>query len=486
MPPSEKALHVERAMQFSLVSDPPGTSLQDRALQARNELVTKLLGHWQRLAEVQLLYYEPGGTSAFQRLPQSLNCMVEDHDRYVPNIEDEGIDGDEKLYLQYLEETRQSRAAVAKKLADEVIRACQDAYEALPRARTFEARVMLFDKDGSIETGPSQKFPASSLGQLQTSDEPDDDDLGRSGGPLDELVRTIKQLVSHNANAADQMRIEKADIHQRYIELTDKNMSMLDKFKDLTEMALTHSTLPPEHYELEATKLQMRNESHRAAMIANTKAAMAHERQQTVQAFIRENPNFLQDLLATVATLYQQHTGAPPTDVPPYTSHVGDAGEAPSEHERHDEDEGEGEGEGEGVHDTSATPDATQSPPSAPPHNTREASGTRNTSKTRNAARANKPSLCRGARKLHALLNTSTIAAMERSLAPDHWRALSPLLSCTDEAEFRHHINALTEALSQLPRGSLIRFQMGLLKSIPLDVRKPLTELLGSYGLRIH
>ena len=79
-----------------------------------------------------------------------------------------------------------------------------------------------------------------------------------------------------------------------------------------------------------------------------------------------------------------------------------------------------------------------------------------------------------------------TIAAMERSLAPDHWRALSPLLSCTDEAEFRHHINALTEALSQLPRGSLIRFQMGLLKSIPLDVRKPLTELLGSYGLRIH
>ena len=465
-------------MQFSLVSDPPGTTLQDRALQARNELVTKLLSDWQRLAEVQLLYYEPGGTSAFQRLPQSLNCMVEDHDRYIPKIDDEGIDGDEKLYLQYLEETKQSRAAVAKKLADAVIRACQDAYEALPRARTFEARVMLFDKDGGIEPGPSQKFPASSLGQLQTSDESSDDDLGRSGGPLDELVRTIKQLVSHNSTAADQMRLEKAEIHQRYIDLTDKNMDMLDKFKDLTEMALTHSQLPPEHYELEATKLQMRTDSQRAAMQANTKAAMAHERQQTVQAFIRENPNFLQDLLATVATLYQQHTGAPPTDAPPYTSHVGDVGEAHTEHDHHDESET--------VHDTSATHDATQSPPSAPPHNTREASGTDNRPGTGNTPGANKPSLCRGARKLHALLNTSTIAAMERSLAPDHWRALAPLLSCTDEAEFRHHINALTEALSQLPRGSLIRFQMGLLKSIPRDVRKPLTELLGSYGLRIH
>jgi len=460
-------------MQFSLVSDPPGTSLQDRAMKARNELVTKLLGQWHRLAEVQLLYYEPGGTSAFQRLPQSLNCMVEDHDRYVPNIDDEGIDGDERLYLQCLEDVRQTRAGVAKALADAIIRACQDAYEELPRARTFEARIMLFDKDGSIEPGPSQKLPASSLGQLKTSDATSDDDLERRGGPLDELVSTIKRLVADNAAGNEQMRIEKADIHQRYIELTDKNMGMLDKFHELVGMAMTHSTLPPEHYDLEATKLKMRTESQRAAMLANTKAAMAHERQQTVQAFIRENPNFLQDLLATAATFYQQHNSGPAADAPQDAP-----GSDPSGNEA---------GADEPCVDTTATSNDGAQSQDTKSRDKKRSTGTQQAPETSNPTEAaHPPALCRGAQKIHAILDTATISALERNLAADHWRALSPLLSCTDEAEFRLHINALTEALSRLPQESLMRFQMGLFKSIPPRVQRPLTELLGSYGLRFN
>lgn len=462
-------------MQFSLVSDPPGTSLQDRAMKARNELVTKLLGQWPRLAEVQLLYYEPGGTSAFQRLPQSLNCMVEDHDRYVPNIDDEGIDGDEKLFLQCLEDVRQTRAGVAKTLADAIIRACQDAYEELPRARTFEARIMLFDKDGSIEPGPSQKFPASSLGQIKTSDAASDEDLERRGGPLDELVSTIKRLVADNAAGNEQMRIEKADIHQRYIELTDKNMGMLDKFQELVGMAMTHSKLPPEHYELETTKLKMRSESQRAAMAANTKAAMAHERQQTVQAFIKENPNFLQDLLATAATLYQRHNSGPAADAPQDT---GAPGGEPSSDEA---------GTDEPWVDTTATSNDGAQSQSTKPRDKKHSAGTQQAPETSSHTEATRPpALCRGAQKIHALLDTATVAALEHNLATDHWRALSPLLSCTDEAEFRLHINALTEALSRLPQESLMRFQMGLFKSIPPGVQRPLTELLGSYGLRFH
>lgn len=475
-------------MQFSLVSDPPGTSLQDRALKARNELVSKLLSDWPRLAEVQLLYYEPGTTSAFQRLPHSLNCMVEDHDRYVPNIDDEGINGDEKLYLQYLQETRQDRARVAKNLADAIIRACQDAYEELPRARTFEARVMLYDGNGSIEPGPTQKFPASALGQIQTSDvDSDDDALERPGGPIDELVRTIRQLVTDNAAGSEQMRIEKSDIHQRYIELTDKNMGMLDKFQSLVEMALTHSQLPPEHYDLEATKLQMRLDSQKAAMNANTKAAMAHERQQTVQAFIKENPNFLQDLLATVSHLYQTRAGAP-ADAPPHGD--GDC---------HDDGNNDDD-----VVDTTATntnptpPRGNETAPSAtsaseatsdpgtsrsPGASSTPASGAPGASPTSGAN--GRPSLCPASRKLHKILDKSTVKALHRNLAPDHWRALEPLLMCTSEAEFRLHINRLTGAFALLSKDGAARFKAGLLESVPLPARGPLAEYLGSYGLRI-
>lgn len=461
-------------MQFLLVSDPPGTSLQDRAVKARNELVTKLLDQWPRLAEVQLLFYEPGCTNAFQRLPQSLNCMVEDQDRYVPNIDDEGIDGDEKLYLQYLAETRQTRAGVAKNLADAVIRACQDAYEELPRARTFEARIMLFDDAGNIEPGPSQKFPASSLGQLEMNDGSSDDEADHTGGLPGELVRAINRLVASNAASYEQIRMEKGDIHQRILDVTDSNIRMLDKFQALVGSALNHSKLPPEHYELEATKLQMRADSQNAAMHANTKAAMAHERNQTVQAFIEKNPNFLQDLFATMTFLYQQRTGDAP-GAPFHEPHNGTDDPPPHHDSPHD------------AETPSAGKEANDDDTTTPPTNdTQGTPGTPRAANTSNAASANTPSLCRGAQKLHALLDTSTITAMESNLAPDHWRALSPLLSCRDEAEFRLHINALTEALSRLPRASLVKFQMGLLRSIPLDTRGPLTELLGSYGLRIN
>ena len=448
-------------MQFSLVSDPTGTSLHDHALMARNELVAKLLDHWAQLSEVQLLYYEPGNTNAV-RLPQALHCVVEDHDHYTPSVDDEGIDGDDKLYLQHLEELNLRRAAVAKELADALIRACQDAYEGHPQARTFEARIMVFDSKGAIETGATQKLPASSLGLRSPASEPPEDDLEHLGEPLGELVSTIKRLVAANATVGDQMRVEKADIHQRYIELTDRNMGMLSKFQELVGMALTHSRLPPEHYELETTKLQMRNEFQRAAMDANTRTAMAHERQQTVQAFIKENPNFLQDLLATAASLYQQRHGAPPSDSPPGTN--GDS-TAPK-------------GSAAGTrppYDTTATPGPSRGPG---PKDVSEASAPPPDGDT--------PSLCRGSQKLHELLDPSTIAAMESALAPDHWRALSPLLSCTDEAEFRRHIGVLTAALSELPQADLIKFQLGLLKSIPPKAQKPLSEFLGSYGLQIH
>jgi len=133
-------------MLFSLVSDPPGTSLHERALKARNELVSKLLANWQRLAEIQL---------------------------------HEGIDGDEKLLTQYMGEVQQQRAIVAKQLADTVTRACREAYEEHPRARTFEARVMLFARGGSIEPGPTQKFLASALGGLAANEPTEDDELER-------------------------------------------------------------------------------------------------------------------------------------------------------------------------------------------------------------------------------------------------------------------------------------------------------------------
>ncbi len=434
-------------MQFSLVSDPPGASFHERALKARNELVSKLLAHWQRLAEIQFLFHEPGGT--FQRLPQSIDCAVEDHDRYTPSIEDEGIDGDEKLLLQYVNEAQQQRAIVAKQLADTVVRACREAYEELPRARTFEARVMLFARDGSIEPGPSQKFLASALGQLSANEPTHDDELDRPIGPIDKLIGTIDRLVANTAAGSEQIRVEKADVHQRYVELTDKNMGMLEKFKELVEMALTHATLPPEHYNLETTKLHIRAQSHHAAMVANTKAAMSHERQQTVQAFIRENPNFIQELLATAASLYHQHQqqGTPSNDAGPQQSSDDDANT-----------------------DTGATTS-----------DTNEASGTDETS---GADRV--PSLCRGARKLHEILDASTIAALERNLAPDHWNSISPLLSCTDEAEFRRHINLLTTALSQLPEEDQARFQTGLRTSVPINAQLQFTQLLGCYGLRIH
>ncbi len=442
-------------MQFSLVSDPPGTSLHERALKARNELVSKLLANWQRLAEIQLLYHEPG--SIFQRLPQSIDCSVEDKDHYIPSIEDEGIDGDEKLLAQYMDEVQQQRAIVAKQLADTVTRACREAYEELPQTRTFEARVMLFARGGSIEPGPTQKFIASSLGQLRANEATEDDELERPGGPIDKLVSTIDRLVANASTGNDQIRLEKADVHQRYVELTDKNMSMLDKYKELVEMALSQGKLPPEHYTLEATKIHMRTESQRAAMAANTRAAMAHERQKTVQVFIKENPNFIQDLLATAATLYQQQTGgtasnagpqAPPEDVADPTTTTSGTDDAP------------GASDASG---TSDTPDADGAP---------ESEGM--------------PSLCRGSRKFHEVLDTSTIAALERNLAPDHWRSLSPLLSCTDEAEFRRNINLLTTAFSRLPEGDQALFRAGLRESVPFAAQLQLTQLLGSYGLRIH
>jgi len=273
-----------------------------------------------------------------------------------------------------------------------------------------------------------------------------------------------------NSNApagrsTEQIRVEKADVHQRYVELTDKNMSMLDKYKELVEMALTHAKLPPEHYHLEATKLHMRTDSHRAAMAANTRAAMAHERQQTVQVFIKENPNFIQDLLATAATLYQQQRGGtPPPNAGP---------QAPP--------------------DDDADTDTGTTASGATASGTDDASGTCGASKTSDTSGSggapeagNMPSLCRGTRRLHEVLDAPTIAALERNLAPDHWSSLSPLLSCTDEAEFRRHINLLSTAFSRLPEGDQARFRAGLRESVPFAAQLQLTQLLGSYGLRIH
>ncbi len=433
-------------MQFSLVSDPPGTSIHERALKARNELVSKLLAHWQRLAEIQLLCHEPGST--LDRLSQTIDCTVEDHDRYTPSIDDEDIDGDEKFLRERLDELQHERALVAKRVADTVIQACREAYENAPRTRTFEARIMVFARDGSIEAVTEQKFPAAALGEIAVDDAPPGE-LARNAGVLDKLVGTIDRLVANTAAGSEQIRVEKADVHQRYVELTDKNMSMLDKFKELVEMALTHARLPPEYYNLETTKVHMRAQSHHAAMAANTKAAMAHERQQTVQAFIKENPNFVQDLLATAATLYQQQRNAtPPSDASP------------------EEDTGSGATASE----TSDAPGASDGP------------------RTNGASSASEaaPSLCLGTRKLHAILDTSTIAALERNLAPDHWNSLSPLLSCTDEAEFRRHINLLTTALSQLPEDDQARFQAGLRESVPFAAQLQLTQFLGAYGLRTH
>lgn len=434
----KKILKVKRSMQFSIVDDPPGASLHERALKARNELVSKLLSNWQRLAEIQLLFHEPG--QAFDRISRTIDCKLEDEDRYIPSIDDEDIDGDEALLRERLEEVQHERAQVAKRVADTIIQACQEAYENNPRARTFEARIMIFARGGSLETATEQKFPASALGQLSANDPPDEFDC--NVGTLDKLVGTIDRLVFNTEAGNKQLRLEKADVHQRYVELADKNMGMLDKFKDLVEMALTHAKLPPEHYNLEASKLYMRSQSQRAAMAANAKAAMAHERQQTVQAFIRENPNFIQDLLATAAHLYQQRRGAPPP---------GD--------------------------DSAGTPPDADIPTSSEkePH-ADEASPPRPD---------NPPTLCPGTAKLHAVLDTSTVEALKRNLPVYQWNMISPLFSCTDEAQFRRHIGTLSCSISRLPENQQAQLRAKLRDSIPSDVRHRFTEVLGSYGLRI-
>jgi len=232
-------------------------------------------------------------------------------------------------------------------------------------------------------------------------------------------------------------------VHQRYVELTDKNMSMLDKYKELVEMALTHAKLPPEHYHLEATKLHMRTDSHRAAMAANTRAAMAHERQQTVQVFTRP-ARHRRHPLPTAArrnASSQRRTASTP-------------GRRRGHRHRHHGLRRHGLRHGRG---SGGAPEA-----------------------------GNMPSLCRGTRRLHEVLDAPTIAALERNLAPDHWSSLSPLLSCTDEAEFRRHINLLSTAFSRLPEEDQARFRAGLRESVPFAAQLQLTQLLGSYGLRIH
>lgn len=432
-------------MQFSIVADPPGASLHERALKARNELVKKLVSNWRRLAEIQLLYHEPGQT--FDRLSQTINCKLEDHDRYTPNIDDEDIEGDELLLRERLEDLQHERAQTAKQVADTVIQACKEAYEEHPKARTFEARIMVFGPDGSIESAADQKFPSSALGELAANEPPDE--LEGNVGALGKLVGTIDRLVSNAEAGSEQLRNEKSDLHQRSIDLMDKNMGMLDKFKELVEMTLTHAQLPAAHYDLEARKLEMRSESQRTAMVENTKAAMAHERQQTVQAFINQNPNFVQDLLATAALLYQQQRGDSPSDdataESPYDTHCGPSAQGGPSHQ-------------------AAPPPSKEAPPKE----------------------AKAPPLCPGARKLHSVLDAATISALERNLAPDHWVALSPLLSCTDEGEFRRHINLLSAAISQLPEDDQALFRTGLRDSIPFGAQLRLTQILGSYGLRIY
>ena len=442
--PSKIRVTVKMAMQFSIVADPPGASLHERALKARNELVSKLVSNWQRLAEIQLLYHEPGQT--FDRLSQTIHCKLEDHDRYVPNIDDEDIEGDELLLRERLEDLQHERAQAAKQVADTVIQACREAYERHPKARTFEARIMVFARDGNIESATEQKFPSSALGELADNKPPDE--FESNVGALDKLVGTIDRLVSNAEAGSEQLRYEKSDLHTRSIELMDKNMGMLDKFKELVEMTLTHAQLPAAHYDLEARKLEMRVESQRTAMIQNTKAAMAHERQQTVQAFIHQNPNFVQDLLATAALLYQQQRGDSPDDATtdaPYDTHCG------------------------------------PSPQGGPSHQPGPSSSNEAPPKE-----AKVPPLCSGARKLHSVLDAATIAALERNLAPDQWTAISPLFSCTDEGEFRRHINLLSAAISQLPEDDQAQFRTGLRESIPFKAQLRLTQILGSYGLRIY
>ncbi|MEM6296928.1 MAG: hypothetical protein AAGA54_37030 [Myxococcota bacterium] len=488
-------------MQFSLVADPPGSSIHHRALKARDELVSKLLAHWQDLAEIQFLFHGPGTTG--ERLPHTLDCNVEETDRYTPKIDDEGIDGNELLLRELLGDLQQERANVAKKIADTVLHACKDAYEEHPRARTFEARIMLFAKDGSIEPGTSQKFLAASLGQLPTSDEPSHEDLERPGGPIEQLTRSIDRLVANTAEANNQVRLEKGDIHERYIELTDKNMGMLDKFKDLVEVALTHARQPPEHYHLEATKLHMRANSHKSALDANVRAAMAHERQQTVQAFIKENPNLLENLLTTAATIYKQQQRKKAANDPPGNNAHPDAEPTVDAHAKDTE-----------TSDSDATASDARGPhtqahagQTAPGNNTQARTTVNDTSHhARGSANTNhssgtnpntngdpspghrgpaSPTLCRGAQKLSALLGPSVQADLQRNLDPARWKTLAPLFSCISEAAFRRQVNRISAELTQLGDGDHAVFLEGLRESIPTPALAPLNMLLVQYGLNV-
>ncbi len=436
-------------MQFAVVADSPGSSLHERSLKARNELISKLLDHWERLAEIQLLYHEPGKT--FERLPQSIDCNVEDHDRYIPKIDDDEIDGDEQLLREQIEDLKRERAQIAKQIADSVIQSCREATERFPRARSFEARIMTFGTNGNIEAAADQKFSASALGELPPANDAPAANPEGDSSVLDRLTAAVGQLITSTEAGNEQLRLEKADVHQRYIELADKNMGMLDKFKELVSDAMIHAQLPPEHYTLETAKMQMRVQSQHAAMVENTKASIAHERQQTLQAFLTKNPNIVEQLLNVAVEIYKQNqaTGAPPaeSEAPPRAANSGPGTQSADPKQQ------------------PPTPEPTKPQPQPQP--------------------PSPPDFCPGSKTLRSIVDPSTISVIEDNMNPDHWTALSPLLSCTDEAEFRRHINALSAALSELDPEEQEAFRTALKASIPVGSQLRLVHALGVYGLRI-
>lgn len=427
-------------MQFRLVEDSPDSSLHAESIKARNELIEKILSCWPRLAEIQL-WVLPRGTG-YERIPGAIDCEVEDDDRYIPQIDDQHIAGDEAELRRQVDELHRERAQVAKQIADVAIQACREAIDRYSKARSFKVGVMCYAKNGTIEQAHEQKFSASAIGELPKPDATEDAaSSDANASVVDRLSTAIEHLAASAATTAEQLREEKGDLHTRILDLIDKNTGMLDHHKELLRQTLEHVQLPPEHYVLEGQKMKMRADAQRAAMVENTRAGMAADRQETLRQFSKDNPNALENLIEAAMAVAENMRQAEGSGAP--------ANEAASDND---------------------TGNASRGPrPESPPQEPAEDPA---------------PSYCRGTTRLRRFIDDDTIARLQANLLPDGWKALEPLLHCTSEAEFRRQINAISAALSEMEESDQELFRSGLKASISGPGQLRLVNLLGAYGVR--
>jgi len=428
-------------MQFRLVEDSPDSALHVESLKARNELIEKILDCWPRLAEIQLWVLPRG--SGYERIPGSIDCEVEDDDRYLPQIDDQHIAGDEVELRRQTEELNRERAQVAKQIADVAIQACREAIDRYSKARTFKVGIMCYAKNGTIEQVFEQKFSAAAIGELPKPDAAEDSTSNEpSSSVIDRLSLAIEQLTASAATTAEQLREEKGDLHTRILDLIDKNMGMLDKNKDLVQQTLTHVQLPPEHYVLEGQKMKMRSDAQQAAMVENVRASMAADRQETLRQFSKDNPNAVENLIEAAMVVVENMRKAEGAEAP--------ANETTSK---------------KGTGNASPEPES-ESTPQEP---------------AENAA----PAYCRGTTKLRRFIDDETVAKLQANLLPEGWAVLEPLLHCTSEAAFRRQINAISAALSEMEESDQEIFRNGLKASISGPGQLRLVNLLGGYGVRL-